>query len=116
MRGSRRLWDCRLVGLAFTQSANTCLNGNGKDLLTFFMPQQALTFLPELHSQRSLRPTFEDGLVDDVGILLKLFDRGEFRRCYLIEAFEELRQTVAMILIEQGTHRNLVETIDHSIE
>ena len=79
MGGSRRLWDCRLLGLVFTQSAKTCLNGNEKDLVTVFMPQQALTFLPELHSQRSLRPTFEVGLVDDVGILLKVFERGEFR-------------------------------------
>ena len=81
MRGSRRLWDCRLLGLAFTQSAATWLNGNGNDPITFFMPQQALTFLPELHSQRSLRPTFEGGLVDDVDILQKLFERVKFRKC-----------------------------------
>ena len=79
MRGSQRLSDCRLLGLAFTQSAKIWFTGNGKDLFTFFIPQQALTFLPELHSQRSLRLIFEAGLLDDVGILLKLFERGESR-------------------------------------
>lgn len=45
--------------------------GNEKDLSTLSLPQQALTFLPELHLQRYLRLTLETSLLEDVDIYLK---------------------------------------------